>query len=189
MRVSWPSPRVCAVLSRLLIGLAGAVGAALILTPVTASADPPPPPPPAPNVNAYPPIPPADFTVLDGQWYAFGTPDGLTCIIDKTKVNYGCSGPIPGAPDGANLVSGGPGGAPAFANTAAPVFAVAGPVKSLPPNTRLSYRSISCAIDGGGVTTCMNSAFQTGFVISPAGSYIVGETPPLLDRPEGTRPY
>jgi hypothetical protein len=173
----------------MLIGLAGAVGAALITAPPSALADPPPPPPPAPNVNAYPPIPPADYAVLDGAWYAFGTPDGLTCIIDKGKVSYGCSGPIPGAPDGANLVSAAPGGAPTFANTAAPVFAVAGPVKPLPANTRLSYRSISCATDGGGVTTCMNSAFQNGFVISPAGSYIVGETPPLLDRPEGTRPY
>ena len=173
----------------MLIGLAGAVGAALIATPGAAVADPPPPPPPPPNPNVYPPIAPADYTVLGGAWLAFGTPDGLTCIIDKGKVNYGCSGPIPGAPDGANLVSGGPGGAPAFANTAAPVFAVAGPVKPLPPNTRLSYRSVSCATDTGAVTTCMNSAYQTGFVISPAGSFIVGETPPLLDRPEGTRPY
>jgi hypothetical protein len=173
----------------MLIGVAGAGGAALIAMPASALADPPPSPPPAPNINAYPPIPPADYAVLGGQWYAFGTPDGLTCIIDKGKVSYGCSGSIPGAPDGANLVSGGPGGAPTFATTAAPAFAVAGPVKPLPPNTRLSYRSISCATDSGGVTTCMNAAYQSGFVISPAGSYIVGETPPLLDRPEGTRPY
>jgi hypothetical protein len=176
---------VC-VLSRTLIGVAGAVTAILVAMPATAWADPSPPPP---NPNAFPPIAPGDYTALDGAWYAFGTPDGLTCIIDKAKVNYGCSGPIPGAPEGANLVSGGPGGPPTFANSAAPVFAAAGPVKPLPPKTRLSYRSISCATDGGGVTTCMNAALQTGFVISPAGSYIVGETPPLLERPEGTRPY
>jgi hypothetical protein len=174
----------------MLIGLAGAAMAALIATPAVAAADPDTPaPPPAPNVNAYPPVAPAGYTALDGAWYAFGTPDGLTCIIDKGKVTYGCSGPIPGAPEGANLVSGGPIGAPGFANTAGPAFAAAGPVKPLPPNTRLSYRSISCATDGAGTTTCMNSAYQTGFVIGPAGSYIVGETPPLLDRPKGTTPY
>lgn len=175
----------------MLMGLAGAVGASLLAVPAAAWADPDPaPPPPPPNVNGYPPIAPADFAVLGGAWYAFGTPDGLTCMIDKGRVSYGCSGPIPAAPDGAaNLVAGGPAEAPAFSNTDAPPFAVAGPVKPLPPKTRLSYRSISCAIDGAGTTTCVNSAFQNGFVISPAGSFIFGEVSPLLDRPQGTRPY
>jgi hypothetical protein len=174
----------------MLIGLASVTAVAVVAVPAAAFADPDvPAPPPAPNVNAYPPVAPADYTALNGAWYAFGTPDGLTCIIDKGKVNYGCSGPIPAAPDGANLVSGGPGAAPSFANTTAPAFAAAGAVKPLPPHTRLSYRSISCTTDGAGTTTCMNSAIQSGFVISPAGSFIVGETPPLLDRPKGTSPY
>jgi len=55
--------------------------------------------------------------------------------------------------------------------------------------TRLSFRNISCGVDGGGVTTCLNSRDQTGFVLSPAGSFILGENLPLLDRPNGTRPY
>ncbi|HZA09507.1 hypothetical protein [Mycobacterium sp.] len=176
------------MLRGILIGLAGAAGAATLAIPGAALADPGAPPPP-PNVNAYPPVSPADFTVMNGAWYGFGTPDGLTCVIQKANGNYGCSGPIPGAPNGANIVSGGPTGAPGFANADAPVFAAAGPVKPLPPNTRLSYRSISCATDGGGTTTCMNSAFQSGFVISPGGSFIVGETSPLIDRPQGTRPF
>jgi hypothetical protein len=33
------------------------------------------------------------------------------------------------------------------------------------------------------MTSCVNSYDQSGFVISPGGSYIVGQTPPLLDRP------
>jgi hypothetical protein len=172
------------VLSRTLTGLAGAVGAALIAVPATAWADPDPnAPPPAPNINAFAPISPTDFSVMSGAWYAFGTTDGLTCVIQKGSGSYGCSGPIPGAPNGANMVSGGPSGAPGFANADAPVFAVAGPVKPLPPNTRLSYRQISCGTDGAGMTSCVNSYDQSGFVISPAGSYIVGQTPPLLDRP------
>jgi hypothetical protein len=171
------------VLSRILIGVVGAAGAAVIGTPAAAWADPEPAPAP-PNVYAYAPISPVDYSVMDGAWYAFATPDGLTCVLDRKTGGYGCSGPIPAAPNGATMVSGAAVGAAGFANTAAPVFAVAGPVKQLPPNTRISFRQISCGIDGAGTTSCVNSRDQTGFVLSPAGSYILGETSPLLDRPK-----
>jgi hypothetical protein len=68
--------------------------------------DPDTPTPPPPNINAYRPISPVDYAVMGGVWYAFVTPDGLTCVIDKGRFNYGCSGPIPAAPEVANLVSG-----------------------------------------------------------------------------------
>ncbi len=152
----------------MLTGLTGAVGAALIATSPIAVAD---EKPALPNVNGFPPISPVEFAVMDGTWYAFGTPNGLTCVIDKSRNTYGCSGPIPAAPDGANLVSGAGPEEPAFANTAGPVFAAAGPVKPLPPQSRLSYRNIACAIDGGGATTCQDTASQHGFVLSPAGSF------------------
>jgi hypothetical protein len=124
-----------------------------------------------PSVNAYPPIAPTDFTVMEGTWLAFGTPNGLTCIIDKSRNGYGCSGPIPAAPDGANLVSGVGGEEPGFASTGQPLYAAAGPVKQLPPQTRLGYRNVSCAIDAGGATICMNTSTQHGFSLSPAGSF------------------
>ena len=41
----------------------------------------------------------------------------------------------------------------------------------LPPQTRLSYRNVSCAIDDGGATVCVNYASEHGFVLSPAGSF------------------
>jgi hypothetical protein len=151
----------------MLTGLAGAVGAALIATPPVAWAD----EAELPNINVYPSISPVQFGVMDGAWYAFGTPDGLTCVLDKGRNAYGCSGPIPAAPGGANLVSGVGGEEPGFANTAAPVFAAAGEVKQLPPQMRISYRNVSCAIDAGGATVCVNSATQHGFVLSPAGSF------------------
>lgn len=162
------------MLSKLLIRVGVAVGAAAVLVaaPSVASADPKDPePPPLPNVNAFPPISPADFTVMNGTWYAFGAPGGLTCVIDKSRNAYGCTGPIPGAPDGANLVSGAGPGEPGFANAGGNVFAAAGTVKPLPPQSRLSYRNIACAIDGGGVTSCQDTASQHGFVLSPAGSF------------------
>jgi hypothetical protein len=109
---------------------------------------------------------------MDGTWYAFGAGD-LTCVIQKTGSAYGCSGPIPAAPGGANMASSTGPGEPSFASTSAPVFAAAGQVKPLPPQSRLAYRNIACAIDGSGATICMNTSSQHGFVLTPAGSFTV----------------
>ena len=162
--------------------LAGAAGVA------TAAADPEPAPaPPLPNVNAYMPVNPADYTVNKGRWFAFAGPLGVICTIDNLSGDYGCSGPLPGAPEGVNLVCGGPAGAPTFATTTEPSkFAgPAGPVKALPPNTRISFRQISCGVDGTGVVACVNSRDQVGFVVSPTTTYIDAINP-LIDRPQGT---
>jgi hypothetical protein len=163
------------MLTRIMTGLAVAA-AALLIAPVARADDGPRNPIAGntnlPNVNVYSPVSPVDFSVRDGAWYAFGAPNGLTCVIDKSQNAYGCSGPIPAAPDGANLVSGVGLEEPAFANTAQPLFAVAGPVKQLAPQSRLSYRNVSCAIDAGGATVCVNSSSQHGFMLSPAGSFV-----------------
>jgi hypothetical protein len=178
-----------AVLSRLLFGVLGA--AAILGVPGIAAAQPPPEPvpqpPPPPNVNALTPVKLSDYAVVDNNWFAFSTPDGLTCVLQKGN-GFGCNGPIPGAPEGANLVSGSYGGVPGFYNTAGNVFAAAGAAKPLPAGSRISYQTVSCGNDGT-TTTCVDSRSQSGFVISPAGSFIINETPPLLDRPEGTNPF
>ena len=176
------------MLNRLLIGVVGAAGVALIGVPGIAMAQPPapPPPPPPPNVNAYAPAKLSEYQVMDNQWYAFKTPDGLTCVMQRNG-GYGCSGAIPGAPEGANLVSGGP-GVPAFANSQGDVFGGVN-ANPLPAGSRLSYQTVSCGSDGS-VTTCSDSRNQSGFVLSPAGSFIINAgRNPLLDRPEGTNPY
>jgi hypothetical protein len=142
---------------------------------------PPPPPPPLPNVNAFTPANPKDFAAMDGNWYAFAAPDGVTCVIQRSGM-YGCNGPIPGAPDGANLVSGSIGGLPGFSSTGAPVFAAAGSPKPLPANSRLSFQTLSCGTDGV-MTSCVDANTGAGFMISPTGSYTVGVTNPLLNRP------
>jgi hypothetical protein len=172
----------------LLIGLAG-VAMALFGSSAVASAQPAPPPPPpaAPNVNAYAPVKTSEYAVMQGTWYAFATPDGLTCVIQRSG-GYGCNGPIPGAPDGANLVSGRIGGVPVFSHGAPDVFAAAGAIKPLAANERLSYQTVSCGTDGT-TTSCVDGGNQAGFVLTPAGSFIVGQVNPLLDRPEGTNPY
>src|SRR5258707_3549429 len=115
-----------AVLSRVLIGVLGA--AAVVGVPGIAAAEPPPDPvpqpPPPPNVNALAPVKLSEYAVMDNNWFAFTTQDGLICVLQKGN-GYGCSGAIPGAPEGANLVSGPYGGVPAFASSAANVFGAA----------------------------------------------------------------
>jgi len=143
-----------------------------------ASADPVPAPPPIPDVFANTPVNPADYTVNGGKWFAFAGPAGVVCILDSLKGNYGCAGPLPGAPGGANLVSAGPVGAPVFSTTEAPAYADAGAVRPLPPNTRLTYRQVGCGVDDAGVVACLNSREQVGFVISPTGTYIGNNNPP-----------
>jgi hypothetical protein len=153
----------------ILVGLVGVAGATVLGVPGIAAAD----PPPLPDINAFPSAKPSDYAVQDGAWYAFGAPDGVTCVLDKQSGGYGCSGPIPAAPGGANLVSAAPSGAPGFASSAQSLYGVVEGAKPLPPNTRLSFRTVSCGTDGV-VTSCLNSADQSGFVISPAGSYTFG---------------
>src|SRR6476620_11239027 len=126
------------------------------------------------------------ISVADGAWYAFSS-SGLTCVLQRSG-GYGCNGPIPGAPDAANLVSGVMGGVPAFANPAGPVFGAADAAKPLPAGSRISYQTVSCGNDGA-TTTCVDSRSQSGFVVGAAGSFILNELPPLLYRPEGTNPF
>ncbi|GJF12363.1 hypothetical protein NGTWS0302_02930 [Mycolicibacterium cyprinidarum] len=178
------------MLSRIRVGgVIGAVcltGAGVLNAFGLASAEPPapPPPPPAPNINALTPVNPQDYAVYDGSAYVFGSA-GLTCMLQRSG-GYGCNGPIPGGPDGANLVGGSAGGVPVFGVSPAPMYG--GPVNALPPNTRLSFGTVSCGGDGT-MTACIDTRNQSGFVVSPAGSYILNEVNPLVARPEGTNPY
>jgi hypothetical protein len=167
----------------------GAMAVAVVGAPGIAAADPnePPPPPPPPNVNAWAPVKPSDYSVLADTAYAFTTPDGLSCMIQRNG-GYGCFGALPGAPEGANLVSGRIAQAPGFANAGGNPFAVAGDIKPLPAGSRVSFQTLSCGNDGA-VTSCVDSKNQAGFVITPGATWIVGEVNPLVDRPEGTSPY
>jgi hypothetical protein len=169
----------------------GAAAAGVVCASAIAAADPPPvpapQPPPPPNVNALAPVKLSEYAAMNNTWYAFSGPGGVTCVLQKGN-GYGCSGPIPGAPEGANLVSGAYGGVPAFASAPANVFGDPSAVKPLPVGSRISYQTVSCGNDGTAMT-CVDQRNQSGFVISPAGSVILNETNPLLDRPEGANPY
>ncbi|GAA2533056.1 hypothetical protein K0O62_04850 [Mycolicibacterium diernhoferi] len=172
-------------------GLLTTLAAATAMSaPAIAAAEPgpPPPPPPGPNINAWELVKPSAYAVNDGSLYAFTTPGDITCVMSRGTGGYGCSGPFPGAPNGANVVSGGQAGAPGFASAANPIYVGDKPPQPLPPNSRISFQHVSCGTDGV-LTSCQNSFDQSGFVIGPGGSYVLNATNPLLDRPEGRNPY
>lgn len=183
------------VLSRILIGAVVAAGA-ISLVPGVAAAAPPPepvPPPPgpaAPNLNGFKPVTPSTYASKDGTFYMFQAPGGLTCIMRRNEGEYGCSGSMPGAPEGSNVVVGQQVGAPAFNTLNGPKYVgeMPGAVQTLPGGSRLTYRNITCGTDGT-MTACVNSFDQSGFVVSPSGSFIVNESNPLLDRPKDRNPY
>ena len=142
----------------------------------------PDPAPPVPDVSTYMPVNPADYTVNGGRWLGFAGPAGVVCVMDIFKGDYGCSGPLPGAPNGANQISGGPSGVPVFATSTDP-YAAAGPVKPLPPNTRLTYRYIFCGADSTGAVACLNNKDQVGFAVGPNGTFIKLPPPPPPPAP------
>jgi hypothetical protein len=174
----------------MLIGLVAA-GAAVFGVPGVASADPdpaPPPPPPPLNLNALTPVKPADFSIQSDQGYGFAVPGDVACIISRASGNYGCSGPIPAALDGANRVTGGQQGTPTF-STAGPLYDFQTLPNRLPAGSRISFRNVTCGTDGR-VTQCTNSFDGAGFVISPAGSFVLEPNNPLLlNTGEGKNPY
>jgi hypothetical protein len=87
-----------------------------------------------------------------------------------------------------NLVSGSYGGVPGFSIAPRNVFAAAGAAKPLPAGSRISYQTVSCGNDGT-TTTCVDSRSQSGFVISPAGSFVLNQESPLLYRPDNRGPF
>jgi hypothetical protein len=131
--------------------------------------------PPVPNVNAMTPANPKDFAAREGTWYAFRALDGVTCVMDRQSGSYGCSGPLPGAPNGANVVTGSETGSVGFGSSPRPMYGTVENPSPLPPNTRLSFHTVSCGNDGSAVS-CVNTLNQSGFVIGPAGSYAFRNT-------------
>ena len=166
------------MLFKSLLVTAVAAGTGLLGAATAAAAPTPAPAPAVPNVESYMPVNPANYTVNAGKWLGFAGPAGVVCTIDTFKGEYGCAGPLPGAPEGMNLVSAGPVGAPVFTATETPAYAAAGPVRPLPPNTRLSFRQIFCGVDDAGVVACLNSREQVGFVVGPDGTSIFAPPPP-----------
>lgn len=141
-----------------------------------------------PDVSTFMPVNPADYTVNGGKWYAFAGPAGVVCFLNNLNGDYGCGGALPGAPEGTDQVGAGVVGAPVFSTAAKPIAEVAGPVRPLPPRTRLTFRQIVCGVDTDGAVACLNTREQVGFVIAPTGTVIKGYPPPPSPEPPAAPP-
>lgn len=172
-------------LTALVIAVVGTLG-----VPGVAAADPPPPPPPPPlDLNALAPVKPSEFAMQDGQYYAFAVPGDIACAISRNSGNYGCTGPLPAAPDGANAVTGHQQGVPTFLNDPRPLFNFDGLPNRLLPGSRISFRNVTCGTDGT-VTMCSNSYDGAGFALTPGASFVLDPNNPLLlNTGEGRNPY
>ena len=170
--------------TRILIGLVVA-GLAVVGVPGFATADPDPAPGPPP-ITSFALVKPSEYTVLDGTTYAFSVNGDVTCIISRNSGRYGCSGNLPAAPG--NYVTGSQTGQVGFATNDAPIIRGVDVFKPLPPGSRIAFKNVTCGYDGT-TMECRNTFDQSGFVLSPAGSFILNPSNPLLDRPEGTNPY
>lgn len=176
------------MLTRILIGLVAA-GAAVLGAPGVASAEPDPAPPPPPNANAFAPVLPSEYALQDGEIYAFVVPGDITCVMSRGTGSYGCSGPIPAAPNGANTVTGTQQGAPGFANADRPLYLFDTLPKRLEPGTRINFRNVACGTDGT-TTVCNNNFDGGGFVLSPTGSFVLQPSNPLVQNTgQGRNPY
>ena len=76
--------------------------------------------------------------MLNNQAYAFTTPDGLTCMIQRNG-GYGCFGALPGAPK-ARIWSADRSSRTWLARTGGNPFAMSGDIKPLPGGSRLTSR-------------------------------------------------
>jgi hypothetical protein len=173
--------------------LSGVVAAGLVMgaLPATAAADPTPAPPPPPplNLSALTAVKPSSFAMQDGEYYAFAVPGDIACAISRKTGKYGCTGPLPAAPDGANAVTGAQQGPATFMSDSRPLFNFDGLPNRLLPGSRISFSNVTCGTDGT-VTMCNNSFDGNGFVLSPGGSYLLGTNNPLLlNTGEGRNPF
>jgi hypothetical protein len=168
------------VFTRILIALVVAP-AAVVGVPGVASADPDPAPGPPP-VTSYTLVKPSEYTVLDGTTYAFSVNGDIDCIISRNSGRYGCSGNLPAAPG--NYVTGSQTGQVGFATNDAPIIRGVDVFKPLPPGSRIAYKNVTCGYDGT-TMTCTNTFDQSGFVLNPAGSFVINDTNPQFDKPLG----
>jgi hypothetical protein len=171
------SPYGEVVLTRILIGIVTAC-AAVVGVPGFAAADPEPAPGPPP-IMSYASVNPLEYTVLDGTTYAFSVNGDIDCIISRNSARYGCSGNLPAAPG--NVVTGFQTGQVGFATNDAPIMRGVDVFKPLPPDSRIAFKNVTCGYDGT-TMACTNTFDQSGFVLSPAGSFVINDTNPQFDR-------
>ncbi|MFG1934461.1 hypothetical protein ACGFK1_28040 [Mycobacterium sp. NPDC048908] len=156
--------------------------AAAVITATTVAAPAGAAPPGFPDLNGFTEVgTPASYTRPDpgSNGYAyFSTPEGISCSIGSTKW---CGGNLPGVPAGTGA------GCPSvlqtnemasrsepfkFTTSDRPCDAPTDPV--LNPGQKLTFEAYgtTCVVGGGGLTACIDSWHDHGFVLQPSGSWV-----------------
>ena len=124
----------------------------------------------------------------NGEIYAFTVLDGVNCLMSRGTGSYGCTGPIPAAPGGATVVTGGQQGTPGFANADRPIYVFDTPPKALPAGSRISFRNVTCGTDG--VMAVCNNIFDGGRLRPQPGGQLHHRTdqPAAAQQRRGPQP-
>ena len=132
------------------------------------------------------PVKLSEYSVMDNNWYAFEHPGRADLRAAEQLVATAAAGRSR-PPRTVRTSSAAARAQPRSPIRPATVFAVAGAAKPLPPGSRISYQTVSCGNDGV-TTTCVDSRNQSGFVLSPAGSFIFDEVQPAAGPARGHQP-
>jgi hypothetical protein len=146
-------------------------------------------PPKFPDINGFQAVDPGRYTTLFGRGGGgifFATPDGLQCgwasLADgpQDHVSAGCSGPLPGLPEGAPRGRYGceyVGTASSMPSDLSPYGFFDGtcPVITSPllnAGQKITSANTTCLVGADRVTACIDPILDRGFVLQPSGSWI-----------------
>lgn len=148
-----------------------AIMAAVLGAPVTALADPSPPEAvidPFPDIRYYDVVAPEPYVLPGGVW--FTAPGGQNCGI-WGRGNFGCSGDIPGAPDGVRHIGWLNGDrAVHYDWSMAARFPTTQAQNPLPPHGKISHEGTTCAVTVDGRSYCERGPLR--FIMEPSKTWL-----------------
>lgn len=161
---------------KLVLAIAGAITAALA-TAGPALAEPEesvPQAEPWPNIRYYDRLDPNAFVLPGGIW--FRAPTGQSCGIWGLG-NFGCAGPIPGAPAGTTHIGWIDGDRAVHYDWSMAVrFPPTQAQQPLPPRSSITHQGTTCAVTPDNFTYCERGPLR--FLIEPTRTWL---SPPWMD--------
>jgi hypothetical protein len=123
-------------------------------------------------LTTYTRLAPADYFIPGLYGVYFLSPGGLNCGI-WLRGSFGCAGPLPGAPPGADHIGWFNGDTNVHNDWAIAVgFPRAQAQQVLPPRSYLNWNETTCATTADNSTYCYRGMFR--FLITPNGTYLNG---------------
>ncbi|MGV0715556.1 hypothetical protein ABQE93_09135 [Mycolicibacterium sp. XJ662] len=146
---------------------------AAVSSPASAQADPDPTPAesvigPFPDIRYYDVVDPAAYVLPGGVWFV--APGGQNCGI-WGRGNFGCTGDIPGAPDGVRHIGWINGDRAVHYDWSMAVrFPATRAMKPLPPHGKITHEGTSCAVTMDSRAYCERGPLR--FVMEPSKTWL-----------------